>query len=152
MRVVIQKVKSARVEVDNEIKGLIEKGLLLFVAVEDADSQEDISYLVHKIPRLRIFPDAQGKMNRSLIDEEDARILLISQFTLFADIRKGQRPSFIRSGKPEFARMMIEILARRLEAETHTRVETGVFGANMQVHLINDGPVTLIVDTKTKDL
>ena len=152
MRVVVQRVKSAAVHVGGKQIGSIDKGLLILLGIEVGDSQEDIQYLVHKIARMRIFSDKQGKMNLSMQDLLQARCLVVSQFTLFASLKRGQRPSFERAAPPEFARMMVEMFALALEKETNTRVEQGQFGADMQVSLINDGPVTLILDSFIKDL
>lgn len=148
MRVTIQRVKSAKVTIGGKVKGKINQGLLIFLGVEDSDTLEDITKLTYKITRLRIFPDEQGKMNLSLWDT-DYRALVISQFTLFASTKKGSRPSFINAGKPEFARMMYEMFCLQLEKELNSKVETGEFGADMQVTLINDGPVTINIDTKS---
>lgn len=152
MRVVVQRVKSAAVHVAGKQIGSIDNGLLILLGIEVGDSQEDIQYLVHKIARMRIFSDKQGKMNLSLQDLLQARCLVVSQFTLFASLKRGQRPSFERAAPPEFARMMVEMFALALEKETNTRVEQGQFGADMQVSLVNDGPVTLILDSFIKDL
>lgn len=148
MRVTIQRVKNAKVSIGGKIKGKIDKGLLIFVGVEDEDTLEDITKLTYKITRLRIFPDENGKMNLSLWDT-DFRAMVISQFTLFASTKKGSRPSFIGAGKPEFARMMYEMFCLQLEKELNSQVITGEFGADMQISLINDGPVTINIDTKS---
>lgn len=152
MRVVVQRVKSARVEVAGKVVGSIGQGLLLLVGIEDADGVEDVQHVCYKIPRLRIFSDKSGRMNKSLLDLPDGQCLVVSQFTLFADVRKGQRPSFTRAGKPEFAKLMMEMFVRSMSQELQGPVETGVFGADMQVHLVNDGPVTLLMDSKQRDL
>lgn len=147
MRVTIQRVKRAQVRINGKIKDKIGEGLLIFVGVEDSDTLEDITRLTYKITRLRIFPDKNGKMNLSLWDT-DYRAMVISQFTLFASTKKGSRPSFINAGKPEFSRMMYEMFCLQLEKELNSRVATGEFGANMEVSLVNDGPVTINIDTK----
>lgn len=152
MRAVIQRVKSASVHSAGKQLGSIDQGLLILLGIEQGDAQEDIQYLVHKIARMRIFSDKNGKMNLSLQDVLQARCLVVSQFTLFGSLKKGQRPSFERAAAPEFARMMVEMFVLALEKETHTRIEQGEFGADMQVQLINDGPVTLILDSFIKDL
>ena len=148
MRVTIQRVKSAKVSISGKVKGKIGQGLLIFLGVEDSDTLEDITKLTYKITRLRIFPDQHGKMNLSLWDT-DYRALVISQFTLFASTKKGSRPSFVHAGKPEFDRMMYEMFCLQLEKELNSKVETGEFGADMQISLINDGPVTINIDTKS---
>jgi len=151
MRALIQRVSEASVTIDGKIKDKIGKGVVIFLGVEENDSIEDITYLTYKITRLRIFNDEQGKMNLSLVDFINAKALVISQFTLFADTRKGLRPSFVRAAKPEFARMLYEMFTMQLEKEMNTRVATGIFGADMKIQLINDGPVTIWIDSKTKD-
>lgn len=148
MRVTIQRVKSAKVSIGGKVKGKIGDGLLIFLGVEDSDTLEDITKLTYKITRLRVFPDENGKMNLSLWDT-DFRALVISQFTLFASTKKGTRPSFTDAGKPEFARMMYEMFCLQLEKELNSKVETGEFGAEMKVTLVNDGPVTINIDTKS---
>jgi D-tyrosyl-tRNA(Tyr) deacylase len=152
MRVVLQRVKEASVEVNNAIHSQIGPGLLLLVGVEPEDTVNDISHLCYKIARLRIFSDKHGKMNKSFVDLDLAECLVVSQFTLFAQTVKGHRPSFQRAASPEFARLMIEMFVQTLSRELFTKVETGIFGADMKVALINDGPVTLILDSKIKDL
>lgn len=150
MRVVIQRVASAECKVEGETTGKIEQGLLVFLGVEDADTDEDLGWLAKKIVQLRIFSDEEGKMNKSLTDI-DGGILLISQFTLFALTKKGNRPSFIRAGKPEYAKEMYLRMAQKLEEISGKKVQMGVFGADMQITAHNDGPVSLIMDTKNKD-
>jgi len=149
MRVVVQRVKSAAVHVGGKQIAGMDKGLLILLGIEVGDSQDDIQYLVHKIARMRIFSDKNGKMNQDLLQ---ARCLVVSQFTLFGSLKRGQRPSFERAAPPEFARMMVEMFVLALEKETNTRVDQGQFGADMQVALINDGPVTLVLDSFIKDL
>lgn len=150
MRVIIQRVASAECKVEGETTGKIEQGLLVFLGVEDADTDADLSWLAKKIVQLRIFSDEEGKMNKSLIDK-DGQILLISQFTLFALTKKGNRPSFIRAGKPEYAKEMYFRMAQKLKEISGKEVQMGVFGADMQISAHNDGPVSLIMDTKDKD-
>jgi D-tyrosyl-tRNA(Tyr) deacylase len=150
MRVVIQRVKSASVTVEQQIVGKIAAGLLILLGIEDSDTVEDAQWLCAKIARLRIFDDADGVMNKSIVDV-DGEMLVVSQFTLFASTKKGNRPSYIRASKPEFAIPMYEQFVAILESETGKKVETGQFGAMMDVELINDGPVTIVIDTKNKE-
>jgi D-tyrosyl-tRNA(Tyr) deacylase len=147
MRVVVQRVKEATVTIDGKVSGAIHKGLLVLVGIEDADTDEDIRWLSAKIVRLRIFPDEGGVMNRSVLDV-DGGILVVSQFTLHASIRKGNRPYYGRSAEPDVAVPLYHAFIRRLEAETGKSVQTGEFGAMMDVSLVNDGPVTIIMDSK----
>jgi D-tyrosyl-tRNA(Tyr) deacylase len=151
MRIVLQRVTEASVTIKGEIKSKIRKGLVVFVGIEAADSLEDIQYLSFKISRMRVFADKEGKMNLSLADLLDARVLVISQFTLFASTRKGNRPSFIAAAQPEFAKMMYEMFCLELEKDCGSKVLTGVFGADMKISLINDGPVTILLDSKLKE-
>ena len=146
MRVVVQRSKEASVEVKGETVGRIDHGLVLLVGIKHDDTLEDIQYVANKIVNLRVFEDEQGKMNRSLLDAGGA-ILSISQFTLYGDTRKGRRPSFIDAAKPEKANELYEAFNEILR-EKGVIVETGSFGAMMGVHLTNDGPVTLIVESK----
>lgn len=148
MKVVIQRVAKAKVVADGQESGLINQGFLLLVGVEEADTSEDVAYLTRKIANMRIFEDQEGKMNLSL-KEVDGEILSISQFTLHADTKKGNRPSFIKAAKPEHADQLYEELNQNLRNEGF-KVETGVFGADMAVSLVNDGPVTILVDSKNK--
>lgn len=150
MRVVIQRVSEASVEVDGHIIGAIEKGLLLLLGIEPADTEADIDWLARKIVNLRIFNDAEGLMNRSLL-EEGGEILVISQFTLHASTKKGNRPSYIRAAKPDFAIPLYEKFVQKLREESGQAVATGEFGAYMKVRLLNDGPVTIIIDTKQRE-
>lgn len=150
MRAVIQRVKEASVKVDGNITGQIGKGLLVLVGIEDADTEEDIEWLTKKIAGLRIFDDENGVMNRSVMDM-DGQILAVSQFTLMASTRKGNRPSYIRASKGDFAEPMYEKFCLALEKETGKKTEKGIFGADMKVSLLNDGPVTIIMDTKNKE-
>lgn len=150
MRAVIQRVGRASVAINNEVKGSIEKGLLVLLAVEETDGGEDIEWLGGKIVRLRIFPDDSGVMNRSVL-ETGGDILLISQFTLHASTRKGNRPSYSRSAGPQTAIPLYQAFIQKLEADLGKPVQTGEFGADMQVDLTNDGPVTIIVDSKLRE-
>lgn len=150
MRAVIQRVKEACVKVDGKITGEIGNGLLVLVGIEDADTEEDIDWLSKKIAGLRIFDDENGVMNRSVMDI-DGRILAVSQFTLMASTKKGNRPSYIRASKGPVAEPMYEKFCNALEKETGKKTEKGIFGADMKVSLLNDGPVTIIMDTKNKE-
>lgn len=150
MRAVIQRVSKANVTISGQVRGAIARGLVVLLAVEDADTPDDIEWLGGKIVRLRIFDDEQGVMNRS-VQEVGGEILLISQFTLFASTRKGNRPSYIRSAKPEVAVPLYEQFLARLTQDLGKPVATGEFGAHMLVSLINDGPVTIIIDSKTRE-
>ena len=150
MRAVIQRVKNASVTVDGKITGQVEKGLLVFLGIEDADNSEDIEWLSHKITNLRIFDDDNGVMNIS-VKEVDGNILLISQFTLHASTKKGNRPSYIRAGKPDIAIPLYEKMITQLEKDLGKKIECGVFGGDMKVQLLNDGPVTIVMDTKNKE-
>ena len=150
MRAVIQRVAEARVTVGERVTGSIQRGLLVLLAIEDADRAEDVEWLSGKILRLRIFDDTAGLMNRS-VQEINGEILVVSQFTLFASTRKGNRPSFIRSAKPMFAVPMYEQVIARFAQDLGKPVQTGEFGAHMDVDLINDGPVTIIIDSKLRE-
>lgn len=150
MRAVIQRVIHASVIVEEKITGSIEKGLLLLLGIEDADKDEDIDWLSSKIVNLRIFDDANGVMNINIKDIE-GDILLVSQFTLHASTKKGNRPSYIRASKPEIAIPIYEKIIARLEQDLGKKIQTGIFGAMMKVELVNDGPVTIIVDTKLRE-
>ena len=150
MRVVIQRVSSAKVEVENNIVGAIDKGLLVLAAWEESDTQEDIEWMCNKIVNQRIFSDDAGKMNLSL-KEIDGSILLVSQFTLFASTKKGNRPSFIRSAKPDKAQDLYRKSIACIENLLSSSIATGIFGADMKVNLENDGPVTIIMDSKNRD-
>lgn len=150
MRVVIQRVAHAKVEVDQSVVGSIGKGLLVFVGIEDADQPEDVEWLSGKIIHLRIFNDTAGVMNLSVKDVEGS-ILVISQFTLHASTKKGNRPSYIRASKPDHAVPLYEAFKQRLGDELGKKVEAGMFGADMKVSLLNDGPVTITMDTKNKE-
>jgi D-tyrosyl-tRNA(Tyr) deacylase len=150
MRAVIQRVKHADVSIEEKMRSAIKDGLLVFVGVEDADNMEDIEWLSSKIVQLRIFNDEKGVMNISLKDT-GGDVLLVSQFTLHASTKKGNRPSYIRAGKPDFARQLYEKLIVQLENDLGKKIHTGEFGADMKVSLLNDGPVTIFVDTKNKE-
>ncbi len=149
MRVVLQRVSEASVTIESKVKSSIKTGLLILLGIEEADGEEDIEWLVRKIMNLRIFPDEEGVMNRSLIDI-DGEVLLISQFTLQANTKKGNRPSYIKAAKPPVAIPLYERFAEKLSFELGKDIGTGIFGADMKVALINDGPVTIIMDTKDK--
>ena len=149
MKAVIQRVTQASVEIENTIKGKIGVGLLVLLGIEDADNEEDIEWLSGKISRLRVFADEKGVMNLPITDV-DGGILLISQFTLHASTKKGNRPSYIKAARPEVAIPLYEKFKTRLEKEINKKVETGEFGAYMKISLVNDGPVTIIVDTKNR--
>lgn len=150
MRVVIQRVTEAAVSIANEKYTGINHGLLILVGIEDNDTKEDIDWLALKIARLRIFNDNKGVMNFA-INEVDGELLVVSQFTLHASTKKGNRPSYIRASKPEIAIPLYESFLDALQKECNTEVKSGVFGADMKVQLLNDGPVTLIIDTKNRD-
>ena len=150
MRAVIQRVSEAACRVDGNITGQINTGLLVLLGIEDADTEEDLQWLAQKICSLRIFSDENGLMNKALADV-GGNILLISQFTLFAQTKKGNRPSFIRAARPEKAIPLYEKMIAKLEEVTGQKIATGIFGADMKISLINDGPVTVIMDTKDKD-
>ena len=150
MRTVIQRVSEATVKVNGTITGSIQKGLLVLAGIEDTDTQEDIEWLSGKIVNLRIFDDANGVMNLNVKDV-DGDILLVSQFTLHASTKKGNRPSYIRASKPPFAIPMYERLIEQLNKDLSKKVQTGIFGADMKVSLLNDGPVTIVIDTKNKE-
>jgi len=150
MRAVIQRVKHASVEVENKIVGKINLGLLIFLGIEDDDNQDDIEWLAKKIYNLRIFSDENALMNLA-ISQVDGEFLIISQFTLFAQTKKGNRPSFIRAGKPDFSKEMIEKFITYIESIHLKKVQTGIFGADMKVNLLNDGPITIVMDTKNKE-
>lgn len=150
MRVVIQRVSEASVVADGVLTGAIGPGLLILLGIEEEDSREDIDWLVKKINQLRIFNDAEGKMNLS-VQEVGGSFLVISQFTLFASTKKGNRPSYIRSARPETAEVLYEAFKKALAEESGKPVECGIFGADMKVSLLNDGPVTIWMDTKNKE-
>jgi len=147
MKIIVQRVKQAQVSIEGQVYSQIKQGLLLLVGVGPEDQAEDLDYAVKKLVNMRIFSDAEGKMNLSVKDIK-GEILSISQFTLFADTKKGNRPAFTGAAKPDMAKAFYQDLNRKLAKEIP--VETGVFGADMQVELINDGPVTIILDTKNR--
>jgi D-aminoacyl-tRNA deacylase len=150
MKAVIQRVSEASVTIDGNIKGSIGSGLLILLGIEDADTEEDIVWLSSKIVNLRIFNDENNVMNRSVIDIS-GDILLISQFTLHASTKKGNRPSYIKASKPDFAIPMYEKMIAQLQFDLGKTIQTGIFGADMKVELLNDGPVTIIIDTKNRE-
>ena len=150
MRAVIQRVSKAGVMIDGKIHSKIGEGLLVLLGIEDADTDEDIEWLSGKIVNLRIFNDDNGVMNISVIDKK-GELLLVSQFTLHASTKKGNRPSYIKASKPEIAIPLYEKLIRRLCGDLGQAIKTGVFGADMKVELCNDGPVTIVMDTKNKE-
>jgi D-tyrosyl-tRNA(Tyr) deacylase len=149
MRVIIQRVSEASVSIDSQVKAKIGYGLMILVGISTEDNHEDIDWLTQKIINLRVFNDENGKMNLSLLDVK-GEVLLISQFTLFASTKKGNRPSFIQSAKPEIAVPLYEQFIESLKA-TGIEIKTGRFGADMKVSLTNDGPVTIIIDSKNKE-
>jgi D-aminoacyl-tRNA deacylase len=150
MRAVIQRVSHATVTIGERVKGAIQSGLLVLLAIEESDTAEDIEWLSGKIVRLRIFDDENGVMNRS-VQEANGGILLVSQFTLFASTKKGNRPSYTRSARPEIAIPIFEKFISRLTQDFGKPIQTGEFGADMQVNLTNDGPVTIIIDSKLRE-
>lgn len=150
MRAVVQRVSQASVLINGQVKAAIGPGLLVLVAVEEADTAQDIEWLSGKIVRLRVFPDAQGVMNRS-VQETGGDILVVSQFTLFASTKKGNRPSYSRAARPETAIPLYEAFVRQLTGDLGKPVQTGEFGADMKVSLTNDGPVTIIIDSKARE-
>lgn len=148
MRAVIQRVSEAKVDINGETEGEINKGLLVLLGIEDEDGEEDIEYLVRKISKMRIFEDDEGKMNLS-VQDIDGSILSISQFTLHANTKKGNRPSFIKAAKPDISEPLYRKFNEGLQ-DAGLPVATGTFGADMQVHLVNDGPVTILIDSKER--
>lgn len=150
MRVLLQRVKSASVSVDGSERAAIQKGMLILLGIEHADMEEDADWLCAKLSKLRIFPDADGVMNLS-IQEAKGDFLVVSQFTLFASYKKGNRPSYIRSAKPDHAQGLYEYFLDRLWHESDRPVRNGEFGADMKVELVNDGPVTIWMDSKDKE-
>ena len=145
MRILLQRVNEARVEVGGQVAGKIDRGLLLFVGIKAGDTQKDADYLADKVVNLRIFPDEMGRMNLS-VQDTGGGLLVVSQFTLYGDCRKGRRPGFDEAAPPDLARELYEYLSGRLR-NSNLNVQTGVFQADMQVHLINDGPVTFLLDS-----
>jgi D-aminoacyl-tRNA deacylase len=150
LKVIIQRVLSSSVEIESKIVAEIQKGLLVLVGIEDADNQEDINWLTSKIINLRIFGDENNLMNLSVKDI-NGDIIVVSQFTLHAFTKKGNRPSYIKASKPDIAIPMYEKFVKQLEIELEKKVQTGLFGADMKVSLVNDGPVTIIIDSKNKE-
>jgi D-tyrosyl-tRNA(Tyr) deacylase len=150
MKAVIQRVSESSVTINNEIVAQIQQGILVFVGIEDADNQEDINWLTSKIANLRIFEDENQVMNLSLKDI-DGEMIVVSQFTLHALTKKGNRPSYIKASKPEIAIPLYESFVQQMEIELGKKIQTGQFGADMRVALVNDGPVTIIIDTKNKE-
>lgn len=148
MRIIAQRAKNSFVTIEGDTVGSIESGLVLLLGVGREDTEEDIDFLVGKVVNLRIFEDGEGKMNESLL-ETGGEILLVSQFTLYGDTRKGRRPSFIQAAPPEKAKAFYELFRDKLEA-LDVRVATGVFQADMEVHIVNDGPVTILLDTENR--
>jgi len=149
MKAVIQRVSKAEVVIDGKVHNTISTGLLVLLGIEDADEQEDIAWLVNKIAGLRVFADTNGVMNRSVEDIE-GEVMVISQFTLHASTKKGNRPSYIKAAKPDISIPLYENFVESLTIRTGKEVKTGIFGAMMQVSLVNEGPVTIIIDTKNK--
>ena len=150
MRVLIQRVKEASVTVDNEVISLIHNGLLVFIGITDDDTREDIQWLTKKIANIRIFDDEDGVMNRSVI-ETGGDILAVSQFTLMASTKKGNRPSYIKAAKPDISVPLYEEFCSEMEIAVNKPIQRGVFGADMKVRLLNDGPVTIFIDSKNKE-
>ncbi len=150
MRAVIQRITKASVTIDEKEKAKIGNGFLVLLGIEDADNTEDVSWLAGKIAKLRVFSDAEGLMNLSL-DDIHGDVIVVSQFTLFAATKKGNRPSYIRAARPEKAIPLYELFLKTLQTEIQGTVQNGEFGADMKVDLLNDGPVTIIIDTKNKE-
>lgn len=150
MRAVLQRVTQASCTVEDKITGEITNGFLVFLGIEDADTQEDLEWLAQKIANMRVFNDENGLMNKALADI-NGNILLISQFTLFASTKKGNRPGFTRAARPDKAIPMYEEMKKQLSALLNKEIQCGVFGADMKISLLNDGPVTITIDTKNKE-
>jgi len=150
MRVLIQRVSEAYVKIDDEINGEINQGMLILLGVEDADDELDADWLIQKVKGLRIFSDSDGKMNLSLADVK-GEYLVISQFTLHASTKKGNRPSYIKAARPEKAIPLYEYFIGKLKTVSNSKVATGIFGADMKIMLINDGPVTISIDSKNRE-
>lgn len=150
MRALIQRVKQADVVIDGRVNGEIGKGLLVLLGIHHTDTQEDIEWLVKKISQLRVFDDENGVMNRSVMDV-DGQVLVVSQFTLYASTKKGNRPSYINAAPPEVAVPLYEAFVESMSTAIGKHVPTGVFGADMKVSLLNDGPVTIMIDTKNRE-
>jgi D-aminoacyl-tRNA deacylase len=150
MRAIIQRVKEASIFIKNSLHASMRDGLLVFIGIEDSDNRDDMEWLAGKIVRMRIFNDRNGAMNLP-VTETEGEIMVVSQFTLHASTRKGNRPSYIRASKPEIAIPIYEEFVEQLEKEFNSAVKTGLFGADMKVSLVNDGPVTIFIDTKNKE-
>lgn len=150
MRVVLQRVSEASVTINGAIKSKIKQGYVLLLGIEAEDSIADIENLTYKVTRLRLFTDKNGKMNLPITDLDDFGVMVISQFTLFADTKKGNRPSYTKAARPEFAKLLYEMFIIQIQKELNIPIATGEFGADMKVSLVNDGPVTIILDTKAK--
>ena len=150
MKAVIQRVSKASVTIDGKVNAQIDIGLLVLMGIEDTDTMEDIKWLSSKIVNLRIFDDATGVMNESVLDKK-GDIILVSQFTLHASTKKGNRPSYIKASKPDIAIPLYEKMIQQLSADLGKQIGTGIFGADMKVELLNDGPVTIVIDTKQKE-
>lgn len=150
MKAVIQRVSEASVVIDNLTKSEIKKGLVILLGVEEADVKEDVDWLCSKIALMRIFSDNEGKMNLSVADI-NGEVIVVSQFTLHASTKKGNRPSFIKAARPEVAIPLYEFFIEQLSTQLKQEIKTGEFGADMKVHLVNDGPVTIIIDSKNKE-
>ena len=150
MKVVIQRVNEASVSIDGQVAGAIQKGLMVLLGIETADTMEDLDWLSNKIVQMRIFDDENGVMNKSLL-EVGGEILLVSQFTLHASTKKGNRPSYIAAAKPEVSIPLYEAMIQQLQKDLGASIQTGKFGADMKVALINDGPVTITIDSKNKE-
>lgn len=150
MRAVLQRVSEASVTIDNSIKGSIDLGLLVLLGIESIDTQEDIDWLIRKILNMRIFSDSDDKMNLSILDVKGS-FLIISQFTLHASTKKGNRPSFIKAAKPDIALKLYDQFCKSLKEYTELEVQTGIFGADMKVRLVNDGPVTIMIDSQNRE-
>ncbi|MBB6131552.1 D-aminoacyl-tRNA deacylase [Mucilaginibacter lappiensis] len=150
MRAVLQRVTEASCKVEGKITGAVKLGFLVLLGIEEADTEDDLNWLANKITGMRVFGDENGLMNKALADI-GGDILLISQFTLFAQTKKGNRPSFIKAARPDKAIPMYEQMIKLLETLTDKKIATGIFGADMKINLVNDGPVTIIMDTKDKD-
>lgn len=150
MRIVVQRVLEASVSIEGQIYSQIQQGLLILLGIENNDKEEDVKWLSNKIANLRIFSDENGQMNKSILDEK-GQVLVVSQFTLHAKTKKGNRPSFIEAARPEIAIPLYETFIKCLSLDAQQEVQTGKFGADMQVSLCNDGPVTILIDSKNKE-
>lgn len=150
MRIVLQRVKQAAVHINGALHSSVNQGFLLLLGIEEADGEEDIAWLVAKICGMRVFADSEGKMNLD-IRQVDGELLVVSQFTLHASVKKGNRPSFIKAARPDTAIPLYELFIAALERQLGKPCKTGIFGADMQVELLNDGPVTIVMDSKTRE-